>query len=73
MRFEFYMRLTYMQYDAVKPFKKLKMFFFFVGNDIWNDLDLFFLVFFFFYIFPLNECMHTRFSPVHIALSMILY
>lgn len=26
MRFEFYMRLTYMQYDAVKPFKKLKMF-----------------------------------------------
>lgn len=30
MRFEFYMRLTYtyMQYDAVKPFKKLKTFFF---------------------------------------------
>lgn len=40
MRFEFYMRLTYMQYDAVKPFKKLKMFLFFVGNDIWNDSDL---------------------------------
>lgn len=47
MRFEFYMRLTYMQYDAVKPFKKLKMFLFFVGNDIWNDSDLgFFGVFF---------------------------
>lgn len=46
MRFEFYMRLTYMQYDAVKPFKKLKMFFFFVGYAIWNDLDLFFGIFF---------------------------
>lgn len=56
-----------MQYDAVKLFKKLKMFFFFVGYDIWNDLDLVFLVGFFFYIFPLNECMHLRFSPVHIA------
>lgn len=66
MRFEFYMRLTYMQYDAVKPFKKLKMFFFFVGYDIWNDLDLFFGIFFL-NIFPLNEYMHTRFSPVHIA------
>lgn len=64
MRFEFYMRLTYMQYDAVKIFKKLKMFFFFVGNDIWNDLFFWWV---FFYIFPLNECMHTRFSPVHFA------
>lgn len=53
MRFEFYMRLTYMQYDAVKLFKKLKMFFFFVGNDIWNDLDLvFFFGGFFFLHFP---------------------
>lgn len=41
-----------MQYDAVKLFKKLKMFFFFVGYDIWNDLDLVFLVGFFFLHFP---------------------
>lgn len=51
MRFEFYMRLTYMQYDAVKLFKKLKMFFFFVGNvNIWNDLDLFFVFWWVFFI-----------------------
>lgn len=40
-----------MQYDAVKLFKKLKMFFFFVGNDnIWNDLDLFFVFWWVFFI-----------------------
>lgn len=71
MRFEFYMRLTYMQYDAVKPFKKLKMFFFFVGNDIWNASDLFFGIFF--KHFPSKWVYAYKIFASSYCLSMILY
>lgn len=73
MRFEFYMRLTYMQYDAVKPFKKLKMFCFSLVMKF-GMIRICVFWYFFKNNFSLNEYVYayTIFASSY-CLSMILY